>query len=96
MTSQIKMLSKCTSPGQGSNDEFKHLIQVNARKFNLFESNSPHEMFLSKQAKTLFCQSFFLPVVCSILGHLVIEKKRRPLTHLTWDTRDGIFSHDWL
>lgn len=33
------MLNKCASvgAGQGSNDEYKHLIQVNARKFNLFK-----------------------------------------------------------
>jgi hypothetical protein len=49
------MLNKCASSaaGQGSNDEFKHLIQVNARKFNLFGRQrilpAPHETFLSKQ-----------------------------------------------
>lgn len=34
------MLNKCASSaaGQGSNDEFQHLIQVNARKFNLFRA----------------------------------------------------------
>lgn len=34
------MQNKCASSaaGQGSNDEFQHLIQVNGRKFNLFRA----------------------------------------------------------
>lgn len=68
--------------GQGpNNDEYKHLIQVNARKFNLF---ALHEIFLSKQEKfrkILLLDSFLF------LGRLA---EKRLLTHLY----NGIFSHD--
>lgn len=47
------MLNKYAS--QGSNDDYKHLIQVNARKFNLF---ALHEIFLCKQEKFILLDSF--------------------------------------
>lgn len=54
----IKMLNKRASAGQVSNDDFKHLIQVNARNLNLFASKFCMKCFPSKQAETLFWQSF--------------------------------------
>lgn len=44
------MLNKCA--GQGSNDEFKHLIQVNARKFNLFRHDMKY--FWTNKEKLFF------------------------------------------
>lgn len=53
------MLNKRASAGQGSNDDFKHLIQVNARNFILFEFALCMKCFPSKQAETLFWQRTF-------------------------------------
>jgi hypothetical protein len=63
------MLNKKASSGtgQGSNDEYKHLIQVNARKFAL------HAKFLSKQ------QTFEIHSVVS--GS--VGSGKRPLTHVS-------------
>lgn len=73
-----KMLNKCAS--QGSNDDYKHLIQVNARKFNLF---ALHEIFLCKQEKFILLDSFVFWVSWQ-------EKKGLwPIS--VWN---GIFSHD--
>lgn len=74
------MLNKRASAGQGSNDDFKHLIQVNARNFNLFESRLCMKCFPSKQAETLFWQSFCYLFSSGSVG----VRQGRPLTHLTW------------
>lgn len=70
------MLNKCASvgTGQGSNDDYKHLIQVNARKLNLF---ALHEKFLSKQEKFIR--------ICLFLGQLAVKKAFDPsLFGLRW------------
>lgn len=56
------MLNKCA--GQGSNDEFKHLIQVNARKFNLFRHDMKY--FWTNKEKLFFFGSLNLPVSGSV------------------------------
>lgn len=84
------MLNKCASvsaAGQGSNDEFKHLIQVNARKFNLF---SAWNIFKQTTTETLSRQ--FARFVCFWVSWR--NGEWRPLTHLSTQLND-IFSHDW-
>lgn len=49
-----KMLSKRASAGQGSNDDFKHLIQVNVRNLNLFECELCMKCFQSEQTSRNF------------------------------------------
>lgn len=93
------MLNKSATLGQGSNDEFRHLIQVNAprMKLNLFTGRSricavcsAWKFYLNKQTRGNLCQS-----VCVLwplfLGQSSDEKGLWPNS---LDQRNGIFSHD--